>query len=51
MGAPIAALADNAELSRAVGIPTGFKPILGAVFGFATEDAPAKEHIISINRV
>ena len=51
MGAPIAALAANAELSRAVGIPDGFTPVLGAVFGYATEDGSAKEHAISVNRV
>lgn len=51
MGAPIAALADNAELSMLVGIPEGFNPVLGAVFGYATEDAPAKVHEISVNRV
>jgi nitroreductase len=51
MGAPIAALAGNAELSKAVGIPDGFTPVLGVVFGYATEDAPAKEHMITVNRV
>ncbi len=51
MGAPIAALAGNAELSRLIGIPDGFTPVLGAVFGYAAEDAPAKEHTISVNRV
>lgn len=51
MGAPIAALAGNAELSKSVGIPEGFTPVLGAVFGFATEDEPAKIHTITVNRV
>ena len=51
MGAPIAALAGNVELSRLIGIPDGFTPVLGAVFGYATEDAPAKEHTITVNRV
>ena len=51
MGAPIAALADNAELSEAVGIPGDFKPMLGIVFGYATADEPAKEHEISVNRI
>lgn len=51
MGAPIAALADNADLSDAVGIPNGFKPVLGIVFGYATTDEPAKEHRITVNRI
>lgn len=51
MGAPIAALAENAELSTSVGIPDGFTPVLGAVFGYATENLPAKEHTITVNRV
>lgn len=51
MGAPIAALAGNYELSRAIGIPEGFTPVLGAVFGYATEDEPAKKHTIAVNRV
>ncbi len=51
MGAPIAALAGNAELSSAVGIPDGFTPLLGVVFGYAASDEPVKEHVISVNRV
>lgn len=51
MGAPIAALAGNAALSKMIAIPEGFTPVLGAVFGYATEDAPAKEHAITVNRV
>lgn len=51
MGAPIAALAGNTELSQAIAIPEGFSPVLGAVFGYATEHAPAKEHTITVNRV
>ncbi len=51
MGAPIAALANNAELSDAIGIPNGFKPILGIVFGYATNCESAKKHEITVNRV
>lgn len=51
MGAPIAALAGNAELSRSVGIPEGFTPVLGVVFGYATEQESAKEHTVTVNRV
>ena len=51
MGAPIAPLAGNDELLGLVEIPDGFTPVLGAVFGYATEDEPAKEHTITVNRV
>ena len=51
MGAPVAALAENNELSRKIGIPEGFIPVLGAVFGYASNAETAKEHIISVNRV
>ena len=51
MGAPIAALAANAELAQKISIPEGFKPLLGAVFGYAVEETPAKEHTITVNRI
>ena len=51
MGAPIAALAENKELSDKVCIPDGFTPVLGAAFGYAENDEPAKEHTISVNRI
>ena len=46
-----AALTENTALSEQIGIPDGFIPVLGAVFGYAAEDAPAKEHTITVNRV
>ena len=49
-GAP-AAVAQDPALMKALGIPEGFTPILGIFFGYGTEDAPAKQHTISINRV
>ena len=51
MGAPIAALAENKNLSDKAGVPAGFKPVLGVVFGYAENDEQAKEHTISVNRV
>ena len=51
MGAPIAALAGNAELSKLVGIPEGFNPVLGVVFGYASEETAVKEHKITVNKV
>ena len=49
-GAP-AIVAENDELIKSLGIPEGFKPVLGAVFGYATADDPAKVHTINVNRV
>lgn len=51
LGGPISALAESQELKNGIGIPDGFTPLLAASFGYALEDAPAKEHTISINRV
>ena len=51
MGAPIAALSENAELSSLIGIPEGFNPVLGVVFGYAAEKTSAKEHMITVNKV
>ena len=49
-GAP-AIVAQNDELVKSLGIPEGFKPALGALFGYSKNDEPAKEHSISINRI
>ena len=49
-GAP-GAVAQDAELMKALEIPEGFTPLLGAFFGYGAEDTPAKEHTIAINRV
>ena len=51
LGGPISAIAESDELRGLLAIPDGFEPLLAASFGYATEDAPAKEHSISINRV
>ena len=45
------AVAQSSELSSKVGIPEGFKPVLCASFGYATNPAEAREHTISVNRV
>ena len=49
-GAP-SIVAQNADLVRELGIPVGFKPVLGALFGYAQNDEPAKEHSICVNRI
>ncbi len=49
-GAP-AIVAEHEDLVKELGIPEGFKPVLGAVFGYATTEEPAKVHEISINRI
>ena len=45
------AIAPNAEIVKSLKIPEGFTPILGAFFGYATSEEPAKSHSISINRI
>ena len=45
------AIAPNVDIVKSLGIPKGFTPILGAFFGYATSDEPAKDHSISINRI
>lgn len=49
-GAP-SALALNESLQRELNIPKGYKPVLGASFGYGTESAPAQKHTIAINRI
>ncbi len=51
LGGPIAAISKNNSLKRDLEIPEGFEPLLAVAFGYGTDDAPAKEHIISVNRV
>lgn len=51
LGAAPAAVAQDKELMNALGIPEGFAPLLGAFFGYGTENTPAKEHTIAVNRV
>ena len=49
-GAP-GAVAQDPELVKDLGIPEGFTPLLGVVFGYGAEDTPVKEHTIAVNRV
>ena len=49
-GAP-AMIANEADIMASLGIPEGFKPILGAAFGYAVLDEAPKTHAISVNRV
>lgn len=51
LGGPISAISESDELKNAIGIPEGFSPLLAVAFGYATEEAPAKVHTISVNRV
>ncbi len=51
LGAPIAALAKSELLTKKIGIPEGFTPIIGAAFGYGTENAPVKAHSIRVNRI
>ena len=49
-GAP-AIVAEDEEMIKTLGIPEGFKPVLGALFGYAETEEPPKEHAITVNRV
>ena len=49
-GAP-AIVAQDEKLVRELLIPEGFKPVLGALFGYAAVDEPAKDHSIAITRI
>ena len=49
-GAP-RVMVNDADLMCALGIPEGFKPILGAAFGYAVKEEAPREHSISVNRV
>ena len=51
LGGPISGIAESNELKNAIGVPEGFSPLLAVALGYATEDAPAKVHTISVNRV
>lgn len=49
-GAP-GAVAQDAELMKALKIPEGYTPLLGVVFGYGAEETPVKEHTIAITRI
>ena len=49
-GAP-AIIAQDADFVRELGIPDGFRPVLGALLGYAVSDEPAKAHTIAVNRI
>ena len=51
LGAAPAAVAQDLELMKALEIPEGYTPLLGAFLGYGAEDTPAKTHVISVNRV
>ena len=51
LGAAPAAVAQDPVLTKDLGIPEGYKPMLGIFIGYGVHDAPAKEHTISFNRV
>ena len=49
-GAPRVIVEDE-DLMKDLGIPAGFKPVLGICLGYATAEEPPKEHSITVNRV
>ncbi len=48
---PAIAISQNADLMKQLGIPEGQKPLLCASFGYAVTEEPAKDHVITVNRV
>ncbi len=51
LGGPISAITGSEEIMQALSVPNGFTPLLAVAFGYGVEDAPAKEHTITVNRV
>ena len=51
LGAAPAAVAQDENLVRDLGIPTGYTPLLGIFLGYGAEETPVKQHSITINRV
>ena len=49
-GAPSIVAQDEA-LVRSLGIPEGYRPVLGAFLGYATAEEPPKKHDIAVNWV
>ena len=49
-GAPSIVVQDE-ELVRSLGIPEGFRPVLGAFLGYASVEEPPKNHTIAVNWV
>ena len=47
-GAP-SIIAQDDNLVKELGIPEGFKPVLGAFLGYAKEEEQPKEHTIAVN--
>ena len=50
-GGASAVLAQNAELRAKVQIPEGFQPALAISVGYGVSAEPAKQHVISVNRI
>ena len=44
-------IVEDEDLMKDLGIPAGFKPVLGICLGYATTEEPPKEHSITVNRV
>ena len=49
-GAP-SIVAQDEELVRSLGIPEGYRPVLGAFLGYAAVEEPPKNHAIEVNWV
>ncbi len=51
LGAAPAAVAQDKELVRELGIPEGYTPLVGAFFGYGAEETPVRGHTIAVNRI
>ncbi len=50
-GGAAAAVAQDADLQKALEIPEGYKPVLCISLGYAKEDEAPKKHVINVNKV
>lgn len=48
---PAIAISQKPDMMTQLGIPEGRKPLLCASFGYAAADTPAKNHVITVNRI
>ncbi len=51
LGAAPAAVAQDKNLISDLGIPDGYKPMLGVFLGYGAEETPVRKHTITVNRV
>ena len=50
-GGAAAAVAQNTEFQKKMGIPEGYKPVLCISLGYAREEEAPRKHVINVNKV